>query len=71
MTDVSHISLEYMSERFEKGDLVFTRSEPSKIGIVVDIILRSSQNTDWDSVLVMFENGPDTFGPRQLQLMEK
>tara|TARA_R110000851_G_scaffold91748_5_gene200304 strand:+ start:12334 stop:12516 length:183 start_codon:yes stop_codon:yes gene_type:complete len=60
-----------MSERFKKGDLVLVRTSPEKIGIVLDILLRSSQNSDWDSVLVMFEGAVDVFSPRKLKLKEK
>jgi len=63
-----------MSERFKKGDLVSirTRSEPEKIGIVLEILRRSTQNSDWDSVLVMFDSGDvDAFSPRRLILKEK
>jgi len=63
-----------MSERFKKGDLVSirTRSKPEKFGIVLEILRRSSQNSDWDSVLVMFDSGHvDAFSPRRLVLKEK
>ena len=61
-----------MSERFKKGDLVLIRSSPEKFGIVLEILRRSSQNSDWDSVLVMFDGGDvDAFSPRRLMLKEK
>ena len=61
-----------MSERFKQGDLVLVRTKPEKIGIVLDILRRSTQNADWDSVLVMFDSGNvDAFSPRRLVLKEK
>lgn len=60
-----------MSERFKKGDLVLVRNSPEKIGIVLEILRRSSQNSDWDSVLVMFDGDIDTFSPRKLRHKEK
>jgi ABC-type protease/lipase transport system fused ATPase/permease subunit len=58
-----------MSERFKKGDLVLIRrSKPEKIGIVLEILRRSSQNSDWDSVLVMCDGDVDEFSPRKLLL---
>tara|TARA_B100000242_G_C42741990_1_gene346101 strand:+ start:84 stop:281 length:198 start_codon:yes stop_codon:yes gene_type:complete len=61
-----------MSNRFKQGDLVLIRSKPEKIGIVLEILRRSTQNSDWDSVLVMFDSGDvDAFSPRRLVLKEK
>lgn len=60
-----------MSERFKQGDLVLVRTKPEKIGIVLDILRRSTQNADWDSVLVMFEGCVEAFSPRKLKLKEK
>ena len=60
-----------MKERLKKGDLVVIRTEPEKIGIVVDILLRSPSNPEWDSVLVMSEGSVESFSPRRLHLKEK
>jgi hypothetical protein len=60
-----------MKERLKKGDLVLIRTEPEKFGIVVDILMRSPTNADWDAVLVMSEGSVESFSPRRLQLKEK
>jgi len=62
-----------MNHRFEKGDLVHIKgySEPDKtgkkpVGIVVDILMRSTQNADWDKILVFIDDKLDSFSPRKL-----
>ena len=63
-----------MDRRYEKGDLVTIkedvfskdRSQNSTVGIVVDIITRSTQNPDWDKILVYMDGWMDAFSPRRL-----
>ena len=59
--------------RFEKGDLVHIKGQnildPSgqrPVGIVVDVLMRSTQNSDWDKILVFINDKLDSFSPRKL-----
>ena len=53
-------------ERIDKGDLV-TLKASDDLGIVVDVIMRSEQNADWDVLAVMWKDGTvDTRSPRQI-----
>mgnify|MGYP001332950244 CR=1 FL=1 len=69
-----------MDNRYEKGDLVtlkdvFRNKAPisvkKPIGIVVDVITRSTQNSDWDKLLVYIDGWIDSFSPRTLETVEK
>jgi len=53
-------------ERIFKGDLVRIKSS-DLFGIVVEIVMRSDQNPDWDVVSVMCNDGcVHNFSPRKL-----
>ena len=52
-------------EKIEKGDLVKIKGTEN-LGIVVDILRRSSQNDDWSQVLVYADGWCDAFSPRRL-----
>ena len=53
-------------ERIYKGDLV-TLKTSDDLGIVVDVIMRSDQNADWDVLAVMWKDGTvDSRSPRQI-----
>ncbi len=69
-----------MENRYEKGDLVKLKPNTKNnrfpisksVGIVVDVLTRSSQNPDWDKLLVYID-GFDIFecSPRRLKSIEK
>ena len=63
--------------RYEKGDLVtikkkvVSKNDPDPVGIVVDVITRSTQNSDWDKILVYIDGWMDAFSPRKLLPADK
>ena len=51
--------------RISKGDLVQIKST-NAVGIVVDVVTRSTQNPDWDVIAVLCDGWVDDFSPRML-----
>lgn len=55
-----------MDYRYKKGDLVTIKESDNTIGIVVDVLNRSAQNSDWDQILVYIGDKMTPFSPRRL-----
>lgn len=52
-------------DRIHKGDLVLIKST-NQFGLVVDVVRRSSQNSDWDLICVHCDGSLDEVSPRTL-----